>query len=50
MKERLWAVVLAVLVAFVAYIVVSTAARNCAIDEAKLQRWRMETALTRRDY
>lgn len=48
MKNRLWGLFLAALVAFVAYVSVSTAARNNAIDEAKLRQWYMDTALTRR--
>lgn len=47
MKNRLWSIALAVLVAFVAYVFVSAAARNCAIDETKLHRWQMETAIRR---
>ena len=47
MKNRLWAIALATLVAFVAYVFVSAAARNCAIDEVKLHQWRMETAIRR---
>lgn len=48
MKNRLWGLFLAIIVAVIAYVFVSAAARNNAIDEARLHQWYMDTALTRR--
>lgn len=45
MKERIYAFVFAVMVAAAFYIMVSTAAKHTAIDNAKMLQWRYEHAV-----
>lgn len=48
MKEKLWAIFFAVMIAVGGYIMMSSAAKHTAIDDANLRQWRMDTAITRR--
>lgn len=45
MKERICAFIFAVMVAAAFYIMVETAAKHTAIDDAKLLQWRYEHAV-----
>jgi hypothetical protein len=45
MKEKIYTILFIILIIVMAYITVSTAARNCAIDEYKLIQWRYENAV-----
>lgn len=42
MKEKLFALLLAVIAAVVGYVAVSTAAKHTAIDNAALYKWHVE--------
>lgn len=48
MKEKLFALLLAVIVGIVGYVFVSAAAKHTAIDDVKLQQFHMEFNAVRR--
>lgn len=47
MKEKIYAVLFAVLIAVVGYIMISTAADHTARDNATMNQWLMDTAIRR---
>ena len=47
MKEKVYAVLFAVLIAVVGYIMVSTAADHTSRDNAAMNQWFMDTAIRR---
>jgi hypothetical protein len=47
MKEKLYALFFAAMVAIIGYIMVSTAAKHTAADEANLRQYMMDTASKR---
>lgn len=47
MKEKLYAIFFAVVIAVIGYIMVSTAASHTAQDNAAMNQWLMDTAIRR---
>ena len=45
MKERIYALIFAIIIAVGAYVMVSTAAKHTAIDNYKLIQWKYEHAV-----